>query len=85
MEFDLKVDNEMEFFFKLDKDLATKLLSSQKAPWPTFSAWFQSHAKRPRHLAWWNRFPQRLHMSSLLSDTSHNTGSDTNHVKLGPE
>lgn len=47
MEFDLKVDNEMEFFFKLDKDLATKLLSSQKAPWPTFSACFKVMPKGP--------------------------------------
>lgn len=42
MEFDLKVDNEMDFFFfKLDKDLATKLLSSQKALWPIFSTCFK--------------------------------------------
>lgn len=48
MEFDLKVDNEMDFFlFKLDKDLATKLLSSQKALWPTFSSCFKVMPKGP--------------------------------------
>lgn len=47
MEFDLKVDNELDFFFKLDKDLATKLLSSQKALWPTFSACFKVTPKGP--------------------------------------
>lgn len=49
MEFDLKVDNEMDFFFffKLDKDLATKLLSSQKALWPTFSIRLKVMQKGP--------------------------------------
>lgn len=47
MEFDLKVRNEMDFFLKLDKDLATKLLSSQKAPWPTFSTCFKAMPKGP--------------------------------------
>lgn len=47
MEFDLKVHNEMDFFFKLDKDLAAKLLSSQKAPRPTFSTCFKVTPKGP--------------------------------------
>lgn len=48
MEFDLKVDNKMDFFFfKLDKDRATKLLSSQKALCPTFSTCFKVTPKGP--------------------------------------
>lgn len=53
MEFGLKAGNEIDFFYffflKLDRDLATKLLSSQKALRPTFSTCF-SYAKRPKHL-----------------------------------
>lgn len=77
------------FFFKLDKDLATKLLSSQKALWPTFSTCLKVMPKEPGTCPGETALPRDGTLAASSQTQPHSTGNDTGitskwcHNKMG--